>query len=165
MNCLLWNNADFLNHNKIMFEIEYWAEIWFGLIFGELISEFKFWRSLFFCYDLGSYCCLTVNNLSKTIIWIQNSHQVDLTKSNLLKWTTLILKSVCIFQRKEEKEDLWFISLVFLFFNGWTCIGCILCNHGLLFGFYMPKTMKFLLCQKCENKPNLVNYISFVRFF
>ena len=88
-----------------------------GLIFGELISEFKFWRSLFFCYDLRSHCCLTVNNLSKTIIWIQNSHQVDLTKSNLLKWTTLILKLVWNFQRSQRGKRGFVIHFVgFTFF-------------------------------------------------
>ena len=106
---------------------------------------------------------------SKQFIKINNlDSEYSSSSSNLIFWNgrhwswswSEIFKEV-----KEEKEDLWFISLVFLFFNGWTCIGCVLCNHGLLFGFYMPKTMKFLLCQKCENKPNLVNYISFVRFF
>ena len=122
----------------------------------------------FFCYDLGSHRCLTVTNLSKTIIWIQNIHQVSLTKSNLLKWTTLILKSVCIFQRSRRGKRGFVIHLVgFTFFICRTCIGYILCNHVafVAFVFYMPNTMKFLLCQKSQNKPNLVNYISFVRFF
>ena len=71
----------------------------------------------FFCYDLGSHRCLTVTNLSKTIIWIQNIHQVSLTKSNLLKWTTLILKSVCIFQRSRRGKRGFVIHLVgFTFF-------------------------------------------------
>ena len=71
----------------------------------------------FFCYDLGSHRCLTVTNLLKTIIWIQNIHQVSLTKSNLLKWTTLILKSVCIFQRSQRGKRGFVIHLVgFTFF-------------------------------------------------
>ena len=95
----------------------YFRAILNGLIFGELISEFKFWRSLFFCYDLGSQRCLTVTNLSKTIIWIQNIHRVSLTKSNLLKWTTLILKSVCIFQRSQRGKRGFVIHFVgFTFF-------------------------------------------------
>ena len=34
------------------------------------------------------------------------SNYVDLTKSNLLKWTTLILKFAFFKEVKEEKEDL-----------------------------------------------------------
>ena len=71
----------------------------------------------FFCYNLGSHRYLTVTNLSKTIIWIQNIHQVSLTKSNLLKWTTLILKSVCIFQRSQRGKRGFVIHFVgFTFF-------------------------------------------------
>ena len=79
--------------------------------------EFKLWRSLLFCYDLGSQCCLTINNLSKQIIWIQNIHQVDLTKSNLLKWTTLILKSVWNFQRSQRGKRGFVIHFVCFTFS------------------------------------------------
>ena len=104
----------------------YWHNIWRNVSFESGLKWINIWRidkwiqilALFiFCYDLGSQRCLTVTNLSKTIIWIQNSHQVDLTKSNLLKWTTLILKSVCIFQRSQRGKRGFVIHLVgFTFF-------------------------------------------------
>ena len=108
---------------------------------------------------------------SKQFIKINNlDSEYSSSSSNLIFWNgrhwswswSEIFKEV-----KEEKEDLWIISLVLLFFICRTCIGYILCNHVafVAFVFYMPNTVKFFLCQKSQNKPNLVNYISFVRFF
>ena len=127
-----------------------------GLIFGELISEFKFWRSLFFVILL--WFRKSVFFHSKQFIKINNlDSEYSSSSSNLIFWNgrhwswswSEIFKEV-----KEEKEDLWFISLVLLFFICRTCIGYILCNHGSLSGFYVSKIVKFLLCQKSLNKQN-----------
>ena len=91
-----------------------------------------------------SYCCLTVNNLSKTIIWIPNSHQVDLTKSNLLKWTTLILKLVCIFWRSQRGKRGFVIH--FVGFSFFLMVEHILAVFFVTVAFYLAFT-----CQRLWN--------------
>jgi len=119
-----------------------------GLIFGELISEFKFWLGALYFFVILLWFRKSVFFHSKQFIKINNlDSEYSSSSSNLIFWNgrhwswswSEIFKEV-----KEEKEDLGFISLVLLFLICRTCIGPILCNHGILSGFYVSKIVKFL---------------------